>query len=170
MLIHAIICHLVMIYWHVCHPPSVSEFFSTFLWRPAFESDFLIEAEHDAQLSQQFMRNHRNLYATALKGKELKVHFIAPLTNHFDKVLRMFCCRHPTRDNRRVYRHLQNGLRNVQLSKTGHSDWCWREFTGGLISCKLWKENIVSINRVYCHQYKRPIIFNVKCSLYCYIK
>ena len=77
MLIHAIICHLVMIYWHFCHPPSV--FFLNLLWRSHFESDFLIEAEHDAQLSQQFMRNHRNLYATALKGNELKVHSIQPL-------------------------------------------------------------------------------------------
>ena len=32
--------------------------------------DFLIEVEHDSNMEQQFMRNHRNLYATAFEGIE----------------------------------------------------------------------------------------------------
>ena len=37
------------------------------------KSDFLIETEHDSKMNQQFLRNHRNLYATAFQGVELGI-------------------------------------------------------------------------------------------------
>merc|ERR1712176_805503 len=55
--------------------------------------DFLIEAEHDAQLSQQFMRNHRNLYATALKG--IRPETIAEFVDIYKMDYEMFNYRKP---------------------------------------------------------------------------
>ena len=80
--------------------------------------DFLIEVEHDSNMEQQFMRNHRNLYATVFEGIEdyqIKAGLWGQFSVSLDAVI---LCRCPSSLKTAIYRHLQNRLWNVWLQKT----------------------------------------------------
>ena len=80
--------------------------------------DFLIEVEHDSNMEQQFMRNHRNLYATAFEGIEdyqIKAGLWGQFPVSFDVVILWRC---PSSLETAIHRHLQNRLWNVWLQKT----------------------------------------------------
>ena len=72
--------------------------------------DFLIEVEHDSNMEQQFMRNHRNLYATAFEGIE-DYQIKAGLRGQFPVSLdAVTLCRCPFSLKKAIHRHLQNRL------------------------------------------------------------
>ena len=72
--------------------------------------DFLIEVEHDSNMEQQFMRNHRNLYATAFEGIE-DYQIKAGLSGQFPVSLdEIIWCRCPSSLETAIHRHLQNRL------------------------------------------------------------